>query len=65
MSKRTIGLVLIILGAALALLSLAADALGIGSYPGINWAQLAGIAVGVVAALLGAWLFLSQTNPRQ
>jgi hypothetical protein len=36
MSKRTIGFVLIVLGAILAIVSLAADAIGIGSYPGIN-----------------------------
>ena len=56
MSKRTIGIVLIIIGVVLAIVSLAADAIGIGSYPGINWAQIVGAAVGIIIALVGVWL---------
>jgi len=53
MSKKTISLVAVIVGVILALISLVADFIGIGSYPGINYAQLAGIAVGLVIILIG------------
>ena len=53
MSSKTINLVLIIAGALLLLLSLLADLIGIGSYPGINWVQILGAAAGLVIILLG------------
>jgi hypothetical protein len=56
MSKRTIGIVLIVIGVVLAIVSLADDAIGIGTYPGINSAQLLGAAVGIIIALVGVWL---------
>ena len=56
MSKRTLGLALIVLGAAVLVVSLAADVLGIGSRAGIGWKQLLGAAAGVIAAVGGGWL---------
>ncbi len=56
MTKRTIGIILIIVGVIGAAVSLAADPLGIGTYPGINWAQLLGAVVGIVVVMVGAWL---------
>ena len=56
MPKKTIGYVLVALGVIAAVVSLAADAIGIGTEPGINGMQLLGIAIGVVVALAGAWL---------
>jgi uncharacterized membrane protein len=53
MSKKTISLIAIIVGMILALISLLADFIGIGSTPGINYAQLAGIALGLVIILVG------------
>ena len=53
MSKNTINLILMIGGALLALVSLLADVIGIGSYPGINYAQIGGAVVGVLFILLG------------
>jgi cytochrome c biogenesis protein CcdA len=58
MSKKTISLVAInlvaiILGVVVTLVSLTADLIGIGSYPGINWAQLTGTAIGLILILLG------------
>ncbi|MBW6465152.1 MAG: hypothetical protein K0B06_01450 [Brevefilum sp.] len=53
MSKKTISLVAIILGVVVTLISLTADLIGIGSYPGINWAQLTGTAIGLILILLG------------
>ena len=37
-------------------LSLIADPIGIGSYPGINSAQLIGAAVGFAVLVIGYWL---------
>jgi hypothetical protein len=54
--KRTIGIVLAVVGVVGAVLSLAADVLGFGSSPGINWAQWVATAAGVVVAFLGIWL---------
>ena len=59
MSKRTISIVLIVLGMVVLILSLAADLLGIGHYPGINGAQILGAAIGVVIEVAGIWLALS------
>ena len=56
MSKKTIGFVLIALGAVMAVVSLAADAIGIGNRQGIGWQQLLGTATGVVVVLVGVWL---------
>jgi hypothetical protein len=53
MSKKTISLVAIILGVVVTLVSLTADLIGVGSYPGINWAQLTGTALGLILILLG------------
>jgi hypothetical protein len=53
MSDKTVGVVLLVAGVLLFLVSAAADSLGIGGYPGIGMKQLAGIVVGVVIAALG------------
>ena len=53
MSDKTVGVVLLVAGVLLFLVSAAADPLGIGGYPGIGMKQLAGIVVGVVIAALG------------
>ena len=55
MSKKTIGLMLIILGGAFMILSLVADLIGIGSYPGINWAQIVGALGGLAGLAFGVW----------
>ena len=55
MSKKTISLILIIGGGLFATLSLVADFIGIGSYPGINWAQITGMALGLAVLLFGLW----------
>ncbi len=55
MSKKTIGIILMVGGVLLATLSLGADLIGIGSYPGINWAQLTGGAVGLAVFIFGLW----------
>ena len=60
MSKRMIGLVIFVLGVALAAVSLAADYMGIGVGPGIGLKQLAGTVLGVVAGVAGAWIAKSK-----
>ena len=56
MSRKTIGLIAIIGGLLLTILSLIADYIGIGTYPGINYAQLAGVGIGLLVFALGIWL---------
>lgn len=57
MSQKTIGLVVMVGGAILLILSLTADLIGIGSYPGMHWAQITGAAVGGVIHLFGLWFW--------
>ena len=58
--KRTIGIVLAVVGVVGAVLALAADVLGFGDYPGINWAQGAAAAACLVIAIFGVWLVFSK-----
>jgi len=60
MSKRAIGLILIALGAVGMVVSLAADALGIGNRAGIGWKQLPGAAAGVLGMAYGMWSALHE-----
>jgi len=53
MSKSTIGVVLLVAGVLIFLISAAADPLGIGGAPGIGWKQILGMVVGVVVAAAG------------
>ena len=56
MSKRTIGVLVIVLGVVVLVVSLSADALGIGNGAGIGWKQILGAVVGVLVAVGGGWL---------
>ena len=56
MSKRTMGYLLIVLGAVVLVISLTADSLGIGGAPGIGWKQLTGAGVGLIVMIYGIWL---------
>ena len=53
MSKRKIGIVLVVLGVVLVIVSLAADVLGIGMGPGIGWKQMIATAGGIIVMLVG------------
>jgi hypothetical protein len=53
MSRKTMGTGLIVLGDVLLIVSLAADALGIGSQLGIGWKQMVGAAAGIVVQVAG------------
>jgi len=60
MSKKIVSIVLMVVGVILIGLSLGADLIGIGSYPGINWAQLTGAAIGLAVLGFGIWLLLAK-----
>ena len=51
--NRTLGLVLLVVGIAVLLLSLAADPLGIGGNPIFGRNQIIGTIVGAIAAVVG------------
>jgi len=55
MSKRTIGIGLVVLGVLVLIGSLGADVLGLGGAPGIGWKQLIGAGIGLIVAIAGAW----------
>lgn len=56
MSKRTISKMFFIFGTVLLFLSLTADMIGIGEGNMFGWKQFIGIAVGLVAIVIGYWL---------
>ena len=56
MQKKALGLVLTVVGIIVLLLSLFADLIGIGGYPGIGTKQVVGIIVGVVIIGIGSIL---------
>lgn len=61
MSVQRIGQVIIVLGAIAAILSLAANPLGIGSNPReFGWLQSLGAVLGLLAIALGVWLTLRE-----
>jgi hypothetical protein len=55
MSRKTIGIIVIVVGLLLLVVALAADSLGIGGGNGIGWKQIVGALVGLVIAAGGAW----------
>jgi uncharacterized membrane protein YccC len=64
MSKKTIGYILIVLGVAIVVISLAADLLGIGNSMGYGWKQLLGAAIGIVVAIVGVWLGMGKSTQK-
>jgi membrane associated rhomboid family serine protease len=53
MMPRGSALVMLVVGVLLALVSIFADALGVGGEPGFGYKQAAGLVVGVVLAVIG------------
>ncbi len=54
MQKKTMGFILTVIGIIILLISLFADPLGIGGYPGLGVKQIAGIVIGAVIIVVGA-----------
>jgi hypothetical protein len=65
MSKRTVAVVLILVGVAILVVSIAADVLGIGNAPGFGWKQILGTVVGGATALAGIWLMVNKPDQRK
>lgn len=60
-----LGWSLVVVGAVVAAVSLAADPLGIGAQPGIiGWKQWLGAGAGAVVLVLGTWLAVRRTPPQ-
>lgn len=59
-SKRIAGIILLVAGVIVVILSLAADTIGIGGMPSFGPYQIAGTVAGVVAVVLGAILTRSR-----
>jgi hypothetical protein len=56
-NQKTIGIVLLVVGAVLLIGSLAADAIGIGGAAGFGYKQIIGAVIGVIAAIVGYVLY--------
>ena len=56
-NKKTIGIVLLVVGAVLLIGSLAADAIGIGGAAGFCYKQIIGAVAGVIVAVVGFILY--------
>jgi hypothetical protein len=65
MSKRTIGIGLIVIGVIVLVVSLAADSLGIGGAPGIGFKQIAGAILGLIVAIVGGWLSMGDKSQKK
>jgi len=52
MSRRTLGIIVAVLGVALLVISALADVIGIGN-PGFGFRQIAGVLVGAAGAIFG------------
>jgi len=63
MTSKTVSLILLIGGAFLFLLSLLADWIGLGSYPGFNYAQYGVMAVGLVFIAYGLQKIRAKKKP--
>ena len=61
MSKKKLGVVFIFLGVIVLIISLAADAVGIGNATGIGWKQILAAVIGALVALDG--VLLAFRNP--
>jgi hypothetical protein len=55
MAARSRSVALVVIGVALASLSVLADVIGVGTGPGFGWKQIVGTAAGIVVAGCGVW----------
>ena len=57
MGKKGLSLILIVIGIIILLVSLLADMIGIGGYPGMGYKQIIGAIVGGVISIIGFILY--------
>lgn len=57
MDNKQLGIVLLVIGVIILLLSLLANFIGVGSAPGFGYKQITGTVVGVIVAIVGYVLF--------
>jgi uncharacterized membrane protein len=57
MGKKGLSLILIVVGIIILLVSLLADMIGIGGYPGMGYKQIIGAIVGAVISIIGFILY--------
>ncbi len=57
MTKRNVGLIVLIVGLVLVLVALTADLTGLGGQPGFGWKLIAGTGLGVIVAIVGGMLY--------
>ena len=55
-TKKKIGIALLIVGIVFMIISVAADAIGVGNNPGFGFQQTAGTVAGAIVAIVGAIL---------
>jgi hypothetical protein len=55
MAQRGSALIVLVVGVLLALVSLFADALGVGGQPGFGWKQTVGLVIGLALVAYGLW----------
>jgi hypothetical protein len=58
--KKTAGIVLLVVGIVILILSLLADPIGIGGWPGFGRYQMVGIIVGAIVTVVGLVLTLKK-----
>ncbi len=56
MSRKTLGIILVVLGIVVLIVAVFADSLGVGAKHGFGWKQIAASITGVVVAAVGVWL---------
>jgi len=57
MGRKGLSLILVVIGIIILLVSLLADVLGIGGYPGIGYKQILGAILGAVISIIGFILY--------
>jgi uncharacterized membrane protein len=65
MSKKTLSWIIMIGGIVVIVFSLIADLIGLGSYPGINSAQLLGAAAGLIITILGYFSYKRKPESKE
>jgi hypothetical protein len=65
MLKKVLTWILIIIGGVGLVLSLIADLIGIGSYPGFNYAQIIGSLLGLAIFIYGIWFLRRKEEKKE